>query len=161
MCDTAGQLTYRFHLLCLPKRLFSLQQFSSTLGDFPFQFLARSGQHLARRHDVLDISARTKPAGDPPFIVAHSLRTSEYPAVLASSIAQAVLDPIRLARSEAAPPRGPGPLPVVGMEHIVPGLAVRRALGHAGVVVPTLIIKIMEAVGARGPDHRIDGISDG
>src|SRR4051794_36917906 len=81
-------------------------------------------EHLSGLDDVLDVRAGSVPAHDPTFVVPHALRAADHPAVRAGAVPQPILDVVGLARLQAAPPKCPGALLIVGVEHAVPRLAV-------------------------------------
>jgi len=90
---------------------------------------------------------------DPPVVAPDRQRPPERPPVFARSVPQPVLDLVRLPRLQRAAPRRPRARLVLGVEHPVPRLPVRRSVRHPRELVPPLIVILVKPVRARHPDH--------
>ena len=134
--------------------------FSRALCDLALEPFLGSFADLARFDDVLDVGAGAEPANDLPGLAAHRDSAAQYPPIIARSMAHTMFDFVKVAGFKAMPPHFPGPITVVGMKHVFPSPAVHRALRHAGVVVPTLIVEVEIPVGQGRPDHLVDRVGN-
>ncbi len=128
--------------------------------DRRLQLGARSGKHLARVDDFLDVGTGAEPAGDATAIVAHRMRAAHHPAIIAAVMAQPIFDLIGLAGRQRMRPACPGAFLILWMEHVVPPFAIGRSVRRAGIFVPAVVVIIVIAVGPGRPDHLFDRIDD-
>src|SRR5450830_1122943 len=110
---------------------------------------------------IVDVGAGAHPADDGAGVVAHGQGAAQHPAIGAAVVAQAVLDFVGLAGSEAGLPGGARALLVVRMKNAVPAVAVRAPARHARENVPLGVVVVVEAVGQGGPDHLRQRVGDG
>ncbi len=76
-------------------------------------------------------------------------------------VPQPIFDVIGVTGLEAFGPHRPGTRLIFGVEQRLPRVAIGRAIGNPGKLVPTVVVIIVEPIGQRRPDHRVDRIGDG
>src|SRR5690606_12248109 len=99
--------------------------------------------------DVIDIGAGAEPSLDRAVRPHEGHRAAERPAPAAGMVAEAVLDLAGLAGGEGMPPAPPCLRTVVGMKRVRPALALGRAAGSAGELVPAVVEEVVGAVRER------------
>ncbi len=115
--------------------------------DLTLQFLAGTGQDLARFDLIVDVRACAEPTGDSASFVPDAFRPAEDPSVLAGNMAQPMFDAVGLASLERAAPDRHDPLPILMMDQVLPELIIGRARRDTREIVPALVEVIVETVG--------------